>query len=136
MGQEQPQAIIYFRWCGFRPAYFRCGLTWPRWSDWNPITREQIFSASEPLASYSGTKTFAERAVWEFAAERPDINITVCKYMVFGLDDVDPWINSDRSEPAILYWPSCSGLPRPTRGRESFGYQPVYLQPAVRREQG
>jgi len=46
--------------------------------DWNPITREQVLSGTlSPLASYSGTKTFAERAVWEFAAEHPDINITV-----------------------------------------------------------
>jgi len=46
--------------------------------DWNPITREHIlYGNPDPLASYSGTKTFAERAVWEFAAEHPDMNITV-----------------------------------------------------------
>jgi len=46
--------------------------------DWNPVTREEIISgALDPLGSYSGTKTFAERAVWEFAAEHPDINVTV-----------------------------------------------------------
>jgi len=46
--------------------------------DWNPITREQILSGTlDPLSTYSGTKTFAERAVWEFVAEHPDVNITV-----------------------------------------------------------
>ena len=55
-------------------------------ADWNPITKEQILSGIlDPLSSYSGTKTFAERAVWEFAAEHPDINITVCKYTGFRL---------------------------------------------------
>jgi len=46
--------------------------------DWNPITKDQILSGTlDTLSSYSGTKTFAERAVWEFAAEHPDLNITV-----------------------------------------------------------
>ena len=48
--------------------------------DWNPITKEQILAGTDPLSTYSGTKTFAERAVWEFAAEHPDINITVCEH--------------------------------------------------------
>lgn len=45
--------------------------------DWNPITKEQILAGTNPLSTYSGTKTFAERAVWEFAAEHSDVNITV-----------------------------------------------------------
>jgi len=51
---------------------------WYTSSDWNPITRENILSGTlDPLKSYSGSKTFAERAVWEFAAENPNINVTV-----------------------------------------------------------
>jgi len=46
--------------------------------DWNPITKEQILSETlDPLSSYSGSKTWAERAVWEFAEVHPGINITV-----------------------------------------------------------
>lgn len=46
--------------------------------DWNPVTKEEILSGTlDPLSTYAGTKTFAERAVWEFAADHPDINLTV-----------------------------------------------------------
>lgn len=45
--------------------------------DWNPITKEEILAGTDPMGTYSGAKAFAERAVWEFAAEHPDINITV-----------------------------------------------------------
>jgi hypothetical protein len=51
-----------------------------RWVDWNPITKEEILSGVDKMGTYSGTKTFAERAVWDFAAEHPDINVTVCKH--------------------------------------------------------
>ena len=59
-------------------------------TDWNPITREQIFTETlDPLSSYAGSKTLAERAVWEFVAEHPDINITVCKHLGFGAEPTD-----------------------------------------------
>jgi len=46
--------------------------------DWNPITRDEILSnAFGPLKTYGGAKTFAERAIWEFVAEHPDLNVTV-----------------------------------------------------------
>ena len=64
------------------------------WTDWNPVTKEQILSGVlDPLSSYSGTKTFAERAVWEFAAEHPDINITVCKCAVLSLGAANLHVN-------------------------------------------
>jgi len=73
----------------------RQALTLSCWTDWNPVTKEEILSgALGPLGTYSGTKTFAERAVWEFAAEHPDINITVRKYTASRLDaenlQIDP----------------------------------------------
>jgi len=51
----------------------------PRYTsdDWNPITKEQVLAGADPFSTYSGTKTFAERAVWEFVAEHPDVNVTV-----------------------------------------------------------
>ena len=58
--------------------------------DWNPITREQILTGTlDPLSTYSGSKTLAEHAVWEFVAEHPEIDITVREYTVFGLDSTD-----------------------------------------------
>jgi nucleoside-diphosphate-sugar epimerase len=70
------------------------GADLSRWTDWNPITKEQILTGTlEPLKSYSGSKTLAERAVWEFAAEHPDINITICKHTVLRLDAENPQID-------------------------------------------
>ena len=70
-------------------------LSLSRCTDWNPITREQILTETlEPLSTYSGSKTLAEHAVWEFAAEHPDINITVCKYTTPRLDAENPRTNA------------------------------------------
>ena len=74
-------------------AFSNRELTSLRWADWNPITKEAILSGADPMATYSGTKTFAERAVWEFAAEHPDLNITVCKCRFFVLYEEDVWLN-------------------------------------------
>lgn len=45
------------------------------------------------MSTYAGSKALAERAVWEFVVEHPDINITVRKYPVFELDSENLWIN-------------------------------------------
>lgn len=68
-------------------------LTSSRWADWNPITKEQVLAGADPLSTYSGTKTFAERAVWEFVAEHPDVNVTVCEHIHFELNSRDLWAN-------------------------------------------
>ena len=36
--------------------------------------------AAPAFAAYMGAKTLAEKAVWEFADEHKDLDITVCTY--------------------------------------------------------
>lgn len=63
------------------------------------------------MSSYSGTKTFAERAVWEFAAEYPDINITVCKCAVLRLDAANLHVNRQITvNPPFFIGPLAPGL--------------------------
>lgn len=47
-------------------------------SDWNPITREEALKSGS-FGAYTASKTFAERALWEFADEYPELDITTCK---------------------------------------------------------
>jgi nucleoside-diphosphate-sugar epimerase len=44
-------------------------------NDWNPMTEEETLAGS-PFAGYIGAKTVAERAVWKFADEHKNIDIT------------------------------------------------------------
>jgi nucleoside-diphosphate-sugar epimerase len=41
-------------------------------TDWNPVTKEEAFSGKPELA-YAASKTFSERAVWDFADTHPHI---------------------------------------------------------------
>lgn len=53
-------------------------------ADWNPITYEQALES--PQSGYLGSKTFAEKAAWEFLEkESPKFTITtICPPMVYG----------------------------------------------------
>jgi len=44
--------------------------------DWNPMTEQETLAAPAFLA-YVGAKTLAERAVWKFADEHKDVDVTV-----------------------------------------------------------
>lgn len=61
----------------------RPGYTYSE-KDWNPITEEEAIQ--NPANGYRASKTFAERAAWEFLEkERPNFTIsTMCPPMVFG----------------------------------------------------
>ncbi|KAG8920885.1 methylglyoxal reductase (NADPH-dependent) gre2 [Tulasnella sp. 419] len=52
--------------------------------DWNPVTYEEALT--DPVLGYYGSKTFAERAAWEFIEqEKPHFKLTtLCPPMVFG----------------------------------------------------
>jgi nucleoside-diphosphate-sugar epimerase len=52
--------------------------------DWNPITREQ--AEQNPMSGYRASKTFAEKAAWEFLEkEKPNFTIaTINPPMVYG----------------------------------------------------
>ena len=72
---------------------FRSQLCAP---DWNDVTREDVIngnsvSAEEAVAGlqawtsfwlYTAAKTLAERALWEFADEHPDIEVATSKITV------------------------------------------------------
>jgi len=44
--------------------------------DWNPLTEEQALASGSGALVYTVAKTQAERAVWKFAEEHPDLNLT------------------------------------------------------------
>lgn len=47
-------------------------------SDWNPITLEEALDNSSWIPGYRGSKTFAERAAWEFMErEKPGFTLTI-----------------------------------------------------------
>ncbi|KAF9501741.1 NAD(P)-binding protein [Pleurotus eryngii] len=46
------------------------------WTDWNPTTKEVALKTGNPLVIYAASKTYAERAVWEFADAHPHVDIT------------------------------------------------------------
>ncbi|KIM83315.1 hypothetical protein PILCRDRAFT_440081 [Piloderma croceum F 1598] len=43
--------------------------------DWNPLTREEALKGTD-MATYSVSKTLAERALWDFAAQHKELDIT------------------------------------------------------------
>jgi hypothetical protein len=47
--------------------------------DWNPVTKEDALKGSD-MDTYSASKTLAEQALWEFAAQHKDLDITTCKF--------------------------------------------------------
>jgi len=49
--------------------------------DWNPMTEEDTLAAP-PFLAYVGAKTAAERAVWKFADEHKNVDITAGKYSI------------------------------------------------------
>lgn len=53
-------------------------------ADWNPITHEE--AVKSPVTGYRGSKTFAEKAAWEFVEkEKPNFTLsTICPPLVFG----------------------------------------------------
>ncbi len=71
-------ASIIYPSKGTRPGY-----TYSE-KDWNPITEEEAIQ--NPTNGYRASKTFAERASWEFVEkEKPNFTIsTMCPPLVFG----------------------------------------------------
>lgn len=73
--------------------------------DWNPITIEQ--ATESPIHGYRASKTFAEKAAWEFLEkEKPNFTIaTINPPMVFGpiIHNLDNLENMNTSNQRILY---------------------------------
>ncbi|TFK65960.1 NAD(P)-binding protein [Pluteus cervinus] len=55
-------------------------------SDWGTVTKEQVYAkAKDPFYVYFASKILAERAVWQFAKEHPEVDIaTILPSFVFG----------------------------------------------------
>ncbi|KAF7798667.1 hypothetical protein EIP86_009891 [Pleurotus ostreatoroseus] len=52
--------------------------------DWNPVTLEQgLDPSADPFTVYIAEKTFAERFVWKFADEHPNVDITTVNPPIF-----------------------------------------------------
>ncbi|KAJ7573658.1 hypothetical protein C8J56DRAFT_981825 [Mycena floridula] len=58
--------------------------------DWNNLTKESAIASQNDLSIYAASKALAEKAVWEWAAEHPHVEvITLCPTLVLGpLSDV------------------------------------------------
>lgn len=73
--------------------------------DWNPITEEQ--ATESPIHGYRASKTFAERAAWEFLEkEKPNFTVaTINPPMVFGpiIHNLDTLENMNTSNQRILW---------------------------------
>lgn len=61
-------------------------------ADWNDVTLEEI--SRSPATAYRASKTFAEKAAWDYVASLPEDKrfelATICPPMVFG--PVAPWL--------------------------------------------
>ena len=44
--------------------------------DWNSLTEESVLSSGDALLVYTVAKTQAEQALWKFAEEHPELNLT------------------------------------------------------------
>ncbi|KAJ7161816.1 hypothetical protein C8R43DRAFT_991521 [Mycena crocata] len=44
--------------------------------DWNPLTKEFALDSGNDMIIYSAAKTFAERALWEWADKHPHVDVT------------------------------------------------------------
>ncbi|KAJ7597645.1 hypothetical protein C8J56DRAFT_1021775 [Mycena floridula] len=53
--------------------------------DWNPITMEEALALTDTRAAYRASKTLAEKALWQYGREHPELDITtVIAPFVFG----------------------------------------------------
>lgn len=49
------------------------------------MTEEMALYGTDPMLSYAVAKTFAEKAVWKFADEHPEIDFTISTIKPRGL---------------------------------------------------
>lgn len=50
-------------------------------TDWGETTREEVIAkAADPYFVYFASKILAEKAVWEFAKEHPELDVATSKH--------------------------------------------------------
>ena len=93
----------------------RPGYTYSE-KDWNPITEEEAIQT--PTNGYRASKTFAEKAAWEFLEkEKPNFTIsTMCPPLVFGpimsyLQSLDSLNTSNQRMAALMTGKAKEELP-------------------------
>ena len=78
-------------------------------NDWNPLTQEAALTLGRATLVYTVAKTQAEKALWAFAQEHPELNLTTSTPKVHLL-----WIRiaPDRSfsQPNEFHWTVCGRL--------------------------
>jgi len=57
--------------------------------DWNPLTEEIAMGSGSPVLVYTVAKTQAEQALWKFAEEHPELNLTTSASSVDRLSSCD-----------------------------------------------
>ena len=83
---------------GARPGY-----TYDE-KDWNPVTYEEAKKA-DGGAAYCASKTFAERAAWDFVKDKkPNFDVaTICPPMIYGPLDHDASLKHLNTSSADIY---------------------------------
>jgi len=54
-------------------------------ADWNPLTVEDARRIQNDMITYSVSKKLAEKALWKFAEEHPDLNFVSGECFAFRL---------------------------------------------------
>ncbi|KAI8982891.1 NAD-P-binding protein [Trametes punicea] len=72
-------------------------VTWTE-NDWVDINREEALKSNDPFEVYLCEKVLAERALWEFAADHPDIDITSLNPGYF----IGPYADTFRLKDALI----------------------------------
>ena len=83
---------------GTRPGY-----TYSE-NDWNPVTYEEA-KAGDGATAYCASKTFAEKAAWDFVKDRkPNFDVaTICPPMIYGPLDHDASLDHLNTSSADIY---------------------------------
>lgn len=52
----------------------------PSDTDWNPYTVEDALTTDSPFVVYCTVKSYSEKALWKFAEEHPELNLTTSEH--------------------------------------------------------
>jgi nucleoside-diphosphate-sugar epimerase len=53
--------------------------------EWNPLTEETVLASGNGTLVYTVAKTKAEQALWKFAEEHPELNLTTSTSWIFSI---------------------------------------------------
>ncbi len=73
---QDPNSLVLDTGKICRKSFSKWKLTLVNGTDWNTTTKEAAIKTGIPMYIYATSKTYAERAVWEFADAHPHVDIT------------------------------------------------------------